>query len=148
MCLVLTKEMQDIKVAQEDIPILKVVFKVNKKGKFTFFNHSKIVYKTVLEIRIGNLHSHGKFITECDSRKYSYSPLIKFVSEGFHSFEQNIDSPIVEEFINEIKNGEYAKDVHFITGIIPKGSEYYHNPEIGCYVSNKIMYFNERYKYK
>lgn len=151
MCLVLhKKEYQEIHIAKEDIPIFKAVRAVCTTKEMVKPN---LCYKTPYRlfpiqfnfeyvVELQELSHFGMYIgTQDRYLSYRYPVITRYADVGFHTFEPH------QRCIRILQESDDSGIIYF-KGIIPKGSQYYHNPEIGLYCSSAVKYFEKLEKFE
>ena len=130
MCFYIIENHEEKKIAKFDIPCWKILklekvkwyrrlFKKPQLFSFYFDHIYELnkLYETKLGQKTPIYHNNGHKVCQ------------KIINQGFHSFSSK-DEEVY-----------YLFDSNLVTieGYIPKGAEYYENPIIQEYVSNKII---------
>lgn len=137
MCLLLEKSQLERLIAEEDIPVLKLI-KKDELGRYvTLFMDSRVNFNTIIKSYLEMPHNNVSPLCEADERLYKW-PYIG-VSRGIHVFDNEfLNTENGNKIKKELKGCSY--DVLMISGLIPKGSEYYHNPTIHSIATNQVIY--------
>jgi len=119
-------------------------FSIHEKHQIAKIANKDIVcYKTLIPCRF------DLSILESPSQEELYFKksdnfVIKVIKE--FTFNKNWANNIeqgLHSYSNKRKNNSWGRGTMLFKAIIPKGTEYYYNPEVGEYVSLKLVVYRE-----
>lgn len=142
MCLVLEESQLERLVAEEDIPIFKVIRLIEDTyGFVTLFQLSEVEFDKLTESFLEEPRNGVGYVGDTDGELYGGMSRVG-ISKGIHVLDKNVcDTDMGKIFLEELLG--YTSDSKLIRGFIPKGSEYYHNPIIHSIATDRVVYLKE-----
>ena len=141
-----TLEVPEKMTASEDVPIFKIMRKVNGlSGYFAYFR--KFNYSPMSRYRLSTRYGELQSL-KIEWKSSIFNNMIEYyINEGFHSYSKEECSALASEHVvkvinrsegNQIQVYFMSDELRYVEGVIPKGSAYYKN-SLGEYVSEEII---------